>query len=333
MTKSSPRGNVARRRGCSPASGGPRSGGPLLASVLAVGALGGLGWFGLDRVAMSEGYVIVQARVAEGRLHPVQHVGGRIDQVHAVVGKPVAAGELLATVDPGDVDARIAALKAEALASQLRLEAVRREVHAFDVLQEQRLVARERVVALEQELAQLEKENASVLARIAEADSRLALVEIRSPISGVVHSMNGLVAGRDVRAGAILAEIAGNPGGLVLEAVLSEGQAGDAMSGRHVRIWPERTAWHDGRAFAGRIVSLSRWASASLSRPSSIVVHVARIEVDTQQAAGLQAAISRHGGVTQVAIPTGTTSAMQQLLEPFRRKAQVKSSHQYSSGV
>ncbi len=341
MTKASLPESVSRKLGRGTASGGPRSGGPLLASVVVVGALAGVGWFGLDRLALSDGYMIVQARVADGRLHPVQHAGGRIEKVHAVVGKPVAAGELLATVDPGDVDARIAALKAEAQASQLRLEAVRREAHAFDVLQQQMLVARERVVALEQKLAELEKENAGVLARIAEADSRLALVEIRSPISGVVHSMDGLVAGQDVRPGEKLAEIAGNPGGLILEAELSEGQAAAAAGGRDVRIWPERAAWHDGRGFAGRIVSLSGRVSASPSLSpatfspwaASGVVRVARIEVDRQQAAGLEAALTRHGGTTQIAIPTGTKSAVQQFLEPFRRKAQGKSSHYLSTGV
>ena len=319
--------------------GGPRWGGPLLASLVVVGALGGLGWFGLDRLVVGEGYVIVQARVADGRLHPVEHSGGRIDKVYAVVGKPVAAGELLATVDPGDVDARIAGLKAEAHASQLRLEAVRREAHAFDVLEQQKLVARERVETLERKLADLEKENAGVLMRIADADSRLALVEIRSPISGVVHSMEGLVAGQHVLAGNKLAEIAGNPGALILEVVLSEDEASAVTNGRDVRIWPERAGWRDGRRYSGRVVSLSRSVpgstalSSSSTRSSGALVHIARVEVEARQAEGLADAITRHGGVTQIAIPTNAKSAIQQFLEPFRRLAQGKPSQRFSTGV
>ena len=124
--------------------GGPCWAGPLLAAIAGVGALGGLFWIALDHLAVAEGYVIVQARVGDDRVHPVQHVGGRITQVHAVVGQPVAGGELLATVDAEDVDVRIAELKVQAQTSQMRLDVVRREVQAFEVLEQQQLVARAR---------------------------------------------------------------------------------------------------------------------------------------------------------------------------------------------
>ena len=339
MTWASPtrvdRGAGAGRRAT---SRGPRFGGPLLAAIAGIGAIGGLGWFAADQLAIADGYVIVQARMAEDRTYPVQHVGGRIADVHAVVGKSVAAGELLATVDAGDVDARIGALKGEAQASQLRLDVVRREAQAFEVLQQQKLVARERVEALERKLAELEQENAGVLARVAEADSRLALVEIRSPIAGIVHSMDGLVAGRDVRPGEKLAEIAGNPGGMILEAVLTAAQAGAVSAGRDVRIWPEPAGWRDGRGFSGRIVSLAVVSSPSSMLPSSRltggpVAHIARVEVDAQQAAVLGAAVATRGGRTRITIRTGTRPAIQQFLEPFRGIAQGQSSYRFSKGV
>lgn len=287
----------------------------------------------LDRLAVADGYMIVEARIAEGRLHPVQHAGGRITQVHAAVGQSVAAGELLATVDTGDVDARIAALKAQAQASQLRLDVVRREVQAFEVMEQQQLVARARVEQLERKLAELERENAAVLARVAEADGYLALVEIRAPIGGVVHSIDGLVAGRDVRPGEKLAEIAGHPGGLILEAMLTAKQAGAVSAGRDVRIWPERAAWHDGRGFTGRLLSLMLAPSPASIQSSGFSRHIARVEVEAGEAAALGVAIAPLGGKARIAIRTGPQPAVQQFLEPFKGMASGHSSHRFSKGA
>lgn len=312
---------------------GPRFGGPLLAAIAGVGALGGLGWMALDRLAVADGYMIVQARVADGRLHPVQHAGGRITQVHAVVGQSVAAGELLATVDTGDVDARITELKAQAQASQLRLDVVRREVQAFEVMEQQQLVARARVEELERKLAALERENAGVLARVAEADGYLALVEIRAPIGGVVHSIDGLVAGRDVRPGEKLAEIAGHPAGVILEAMLTAKQAGAVSAGRDVRIWPELAAWRDGRGFAGRLLSL-RLEPAPSSIPSGgFSRHIARVEVEAREAAALSAVIAPLGGKARIAIRTGAQPAVQQFFETFTGMAAGHSSFRFSKGA
>ncbi len=314
--------------------GGPCWAGPLLAAIAGVGALGGLFWIALDRLAVAEGYVIVQARVGDDRVHPVQHVGGRITQVHAVVGQPVAGGELLATVDAGDVDVRIAELKVQAQTSQMRLDVVRREVQAFEVLEQQQLVARARVEELERKLADLERENAGVLARVAEADGHLALVEIRSPVAGMVHSMDGLVTGRDVRPGEKLAEIAGNPGGVILEAMLTAGQAGAVSARRDVRIWPELAAWRDGRGFVGRLVSLTVAPSPSSTTSGGPLTHIARVEVAAPEAAALVAAIMPFGSQARISIRTGPLFAVQQLLEPLKGMMTLGiSSYRFSKGV
>lgn len=312
---------------------GMRCGVPLLAAIFGVGVIGGLGWITLGGLADAEGYLIVQGRLSDSRLHPVRHAGGRIAQVHAAVGKMVAEGELLATVDPGDVDARIEALKIEAQASQMRLEVVRREAQAFEVLQKQNLVARERVEALERKVAELERESAGVLARVAEADGHLALVEIRSPVSGLVHSIDGLVAGRDVRPGEILAEIAGNPGGLILDTALTAKQAAGVSLGRDVRIWPELAAWRDGRGFSGRLVSLTVAASAASTISGTQLTHIARVEVDARQATDLRAAIAANGGTAGISIQTGTQPAIQQFLDPLKGLALGNSSYRNFKGV
>ena len=282
---------------------------------LAVIAVGGLGV--MSRVELEQAFAFADARPVTGRQKAVQHPGGTITKVFTAVGKPVAGGELLATVEPGDVDRRIEQLKVEAQAAQVRLEAVRREAQAFAVLQRESLVERSRVEALERQVAELEKEAARVLSRIAEADSRLDLIEIRAPASGVVTSLGGLSEGRAITAGETLAEIGIAPGAMQLECGLSADEARHAVKGP-VRIWRRLGAWRDGAAIPANLVAVVPTNAAGIDHaPSGFV---ARIEIDAAHMASLAAVPSATLDTFVVAIPLGARRGLH-LLDPFRRLA------------
>lgn len=312
---------------------GPRIAGAFAASIAAFVLFVGGGSIALSYLMLEETFAVVQARPLSEQMQGVHHPGGTISKVFTAVGKPVAGGELLATVDAGDVDRRIEELKSEARAAQLRLEALRREAQAFDVMQREHLIDRARMTELEKKVADLERETTGFLAQIAEADSRLGLVEIRAPSAGVVHSMSGLAVGREIRTGETVAEIALAPGTVILESALSVREARDAAKGP-VRVWRSLASWRDGQFVEGKLVAIVSRQSleAGFDRPA----YIARIEIDAAQASRLSTEAGAPAGGLLVSIPLGQRRAMQQVIEilgPLKRLAELASHRVFSKGA
>ena len=311
----------AATTGAASALQGLRLRGPVVAgaSVLS-GMLGAAAlWAGI--VPFNDAFVTVDARLADRTIHAVRHDGGIIGKVHVVTGQRVAAGDLLASIDAGDIDAKIAQLKTQADAAGLQLESVRREAQAFNVMLEQRLVSRTKVSALESQLTELERESSTVVARIADAERQLARVEIRTPVAGVVQSMPGLVVGRSLAAGETLAQIAPDPDRIVVEAALLPQQVSAATVGAEARIWLDTLAWRDGKQFSGQLTWLA-------SEPSKDNRRAARFEVAVDGSAtdanGKTALAS--GTRAVIVLRTGKRTIVQQLFDPIRRTAGRQSS-------
>jgi multidrug resistance efflux pump len=279
---------------------------------------------------IERGAFVVEARPATGRHLVAPQGSGVIGKVFVAAGNPVGGGELLATVEGGDIDHEIDALKAEAQAAQQRLDTVRREAAAFEVLLEQQLVTRERVEGLERQAVELEGVVASVLARIAQAERRLSQVEIRAPISGVVHSMDGLVVGRAFRAGETLADIDVDPGRPLLDAELTPRQAADARLGDAVRIWVEPASWAAGRSYRGVIVAMTeQQGEGSVKKGSTI----ARVAVVGMHAEDLRRALALPKARGFVAITRGPQTIIQHLFEPIRQLSLRMSAAHSSKGA
>lgn len=290
--------------------------GPVLAGAVATLALAGAGWALGDGVRIARGHALADVRQVEHEVEAVRHTGGRISRVFVTQGQSVAGGELLATVDGGDIDAEIAVLKSQSATAQLMLESIRRETQAFHAMLEQGLVSRERVVSLETQAAHLERRSAEVLARIAEASRRLARVEIRAPAAGVIGAMDGLAVGRLTEAGEKLAEILPDPRRLIVEARLPASRLDAVELTGTVTVWPGTAAWIDPRPRTARVVWIAPEATGGGSTSTSAV----RLELEPLPVAGSASATLPLEGA-RIVLPVRGRQLWEQLLEPLRRVA------------
>lgn len=299
-----------------PSLQGLRLRGPVVAGASVLSGVLGAAALGAAIVPFNDGFVTVDARLADRAIHAVRHDGGVIGKVHVAAGQRVAAGDLLASIDAGDIDARIAQMKAQADAVGLQLESVRREAQAFNVMLEQRLVSRAKVISLEQQVAELERETSTVVARIADAERQLARVEIRTPFAGIVQSMPGLVAGRTLAAGETLARIAPDPDRIVVEAALLPLQVSAATVGAEARIWLDALVWRDGKQFSGHLTWLASEPSKDNRRAARFEVAVDGSDKDVDGKTALAS-----GTRAVIVLRTGKRTIVQQLFDPVRRTA------------
>lgn len=293
---------------------GVRLKGPMLAGLCAISIFTALAFVGARSNVPLGGYHLAEARPAARTIQPVVHPGGRIAAVHVEVGKAVAAGDILATIESGDLDGRIAALKVQSEAAQLHLQAVRREAQAFTTLLEQRLVSRQRVVELERQIADLEREAASVLARVEAAQAELASTEIRAPVGGILASAENLVAGRTLAAGEVVAAIAPSENTIVFEARLSPSMAKAAQKAGRARMWLGTASWLDARPLVAKLTWLSPVTSDGKPRTAHFELQRSALSSGTAtQAASL------HNATLSIRIVD--KSFLQTLIEPVRRIA------------
>jgi len=296
---------------------GSRSGvrlkGPAVAGLCAISLIGCAAAAVSYRPPPMAGYHLTEAKLSAARVQTIVHSGGKIAAVHAEAGRSVAAGDLLATIEAGDLDNRIAALKAQSEAAQLQLQAVRREAQAFSTLLEQRLVSRQRVVELERQVADLEKETAAVLSRTAAAEAELSNTEIRAPVGGVLRSAGKLEAGRTIEPGELIAEIAPREDVIVLETLLPPALAKAAQSSGRARVWLGTASWLDARPLEAKLT----WLAPLGSDAEPVVAH---FELPKSSLAGPAAKMAPFQRVI-LSIRTVEKSLLQTLLEPFRRGA------------
>jgi len=288
--------------------------GPLVAGMCAIAAFAAVAVGAVEYGPALGGYHIKDATLAVRRIQPVVHPGGKIAAVYAEAGKAVAAGDILATIEAGDLDGRIAALKVQSDAAQLQLQAVRREAQAFTTLLQQRLVSRQRVVELERQVADLEREAAAVLARAEAAQYELGHTEIRAPVSGILQVTGSLVPGRFMAPGEIIAEIAPSTDMIVLEARLSPAEAKAAQKTGNVRLWMGVASWFDARPVSAKLTWLS--PPAADGKPQT-----AHFELQRSALPNAGAAHAAGHQRTTLSIRSVDKSLLQTLLEPFRRSA------------
>ncbi len=291
--------------------------GPLLAAALVLAGAVSAGLIATTALPFEGGFRVADLVPADAAIREVRHDHGTIARVVVTAGQQVGAGELIATVDSADIDARIAALQAQLDAAGLQLESLRREAQAFQALLEQRLVARARVAALEQQVADLEREAAGLIERIGEAERGLAHVEIRSPIAGIVRSTAGLVVGRRLTGEEVLAEIAPDPTRRVLEGRLPLDQVRDLKPGSEIRIWTDGGNWIGGTALTARLVWISPVAGpdATGQHPT----HVARFELAPADVGPLDHGAGLSSARFRAILLNRNLTIVQQFLEPMRR--------------
>ena len=214
-------------------------------------------------------------------------VGGKIVERHVDVGDHVRRGELLATLDAADLQARARAARARLAAAEAELGRARADQARFAALAEDQLVSR----------SALDAQNAAATAAQGQVDAARAELEVAGNQSGYSElraTADGVIAARHVEAGEVVAAgqavytLAGDGTREVAFAV-PEGRVDAIRPGQAVQV----ELWSDPeRRWPGRVREIAPMADpASRTFAARAVVEApagalelgqsARVHVDT----------------------------------------------------
>jgi multidrug efflux pump subunit AcrA (membrane-fusion protein) len=292
--------------------------GPLLlglATSLAVfgGGLGGAALARIDRGVGLSGTIIVESKVKA-----VQHQrGGMVGDVHIAEGQDVAAGQLLVTLDTQAIDDQMTALRAQADAAARQLTLIRQEAQTMADLAEKKLAARSKVLGLERQVAEIEKETAGLQARISLAEQELQRAEIRSPTAGRVLSVAVYGRGAVIQPGGTVVEIVPQDDRLVIEGRLAPIHIETVKPGMEARVWLSQLSWRDSRPLPARLAWISPDSVEDKRTGSSHFV--ARIELESPRSEVARTHVLHPGQRAEILLRTGERSLLDQLLDPMVR--------------
>lgn len=306
-----------------PGSAGPRTPrldirGPALAGLVVVVLFFGAGLGSAAYVPLDKGVSFSGAVIVESKVQPVQHrSGGIVGRVLVQEGQLVAAGDLIATLDTAQIDEQIGALKLQQVAALRQLDLIRQEAQTFNDLLEKRLAAKSRVLALERQVAEVEKEAAGFVARIAVAQQELSRMEIRSPVAGKVLSLAVRGPGAVIAPGGPVAEIVPEDDRLVLEGKLLPMQIEQVAPGMDAKVWLRSLSWRESRPFKARLAWIS--PDSVEDKRTGVAYFVARVELrDTR--AEIAKRVSLHPGMrAELLLLNGQRTLLDQLLDPLVR--------------
>jgi multidrug efflux system membrane fusion protein len=254
-------------------------------------------------------------------------VGGKLVERHVDVGDRVRAGQVLAVLDAGDLQAQVRAAEAQLAAAQAQFERARADQARFAALGEDRLVSRSTIDA----------QNAAATAARGQVDAARAQLEVARNQRGYTQLRapeNGVIAARQAEAGQVVA--AGQPvftlaadGTRDVMFAVGERMANAIRPGEPVRV--ELWAQPD-RRWPGRVREIAPVADpasrtfavrASLDAPAgtfdlgqSARVHLGPTTGGSKRLAVPLSAVQRNDGSTAVFVVDPKTSALR--LQPVQ---------------
>lgn len=129
-------------------------------------------------------------------------VGGKIIRRHAETGQQVKTGELLAELDPADLQLQVQAMQAQQLDARAGLALARDELQRYRKLHERSLLS-------QSQLDSLQTREKSARARLEQADAALANARNQLQYSKLLAPRDGIIAQTLVESGQVVA--AGRP--------------------------------------------------------------------------------------------------------------------------
>lgn len=291
---------------------------PVMIGLAVIVAFFGVG-VGIAALApIDKGVGLPGTIIVETRTKPVQHErGGTIARIHVTEGQHVAADELLVSFDTRSLDEQIVALKAQATAAGRQLDLARQEAATMTALQQRQLAARSRVLALERQVAEIEKETASLNARISVAEQELQRSTVRAPVAGRVLLLKVAGPGSVVQPGATLLDIVPDSDRLVIEGRLAPNQIENVKPGMPAKVWLTALSWRDQRPLAGRLA----WVSADSveDKRTGAPYFLARVELEDSRASIEERIPLQAGMRSEILLMTGQRTLLDQLIDPLMR--------------
>ena len=275
--------------------------------------IGGAAFAPIDKGVGLPGTIIVESKVKQVA-HPK---GGVVGKIHVVEGQHVEPGDILISLDMASIDEQLIALKAQYASAQRQLTLARQEFATVDDLQRRQLAAKSKALAVERLVAEVEKDVASMSARLALAQNERAQSAIRSPVAGRVMALQAHAAGAVVQPGAPLADIVPDGDRLVVEGRLAPNQIENVKAGMTAKVWLTALSWREQRPLSAKLA----WVSADSveDKRTGTPYFVARIELDGDHTE-ISKRMALHPGMrAEVLLLTGQRTLLDQLIDPMMR--------------
>lgn len=291
---------------------------PVTLGIAVVVAFFGFGLGAAAYAPIDKGVGLPGTIIVETKVKPVQHQrGGQVSRIHVTEGQHVRAGEVLLTLDTSAVDEQLVALKAQAEAARRQLALARDEAATMTDLLERKLAARSRVLSLERQVAELEKESAGLLARIAVAEQELARAELRAPVAGRVLKLRVASEGAVIAPGGTVLDIVPDSDRLVVEGRLQPNQIEALKPGMPAKVWLTALSWREQRPLSAKLA----WVSADSveDQRTGQPYFIARVELDERPAETARQFALHPGMRAEMVLLTGERTLLDQLIDPIMR--------------
>lgn len=291
---------------------------PLVLGTAVILLFFGVGVTAAGLARIDKGVSLPGVIIVESKSKPVQHQrGGTVVKIHVREGDAVEAGDLLVTLDTTDAEQQLAALKSQAESAARQLELAKRETATIRDLAERRLASTSRVLALERQVAEIEKDTASLTARVAVGEQELVRSQVRAPVAGRVMGLAVHAPGAVVQPGASLLELVPVDDRLVVEGRLAPNQIENVGPGMAAKVWLQALSWREQRPLGARLA----WVSPDSveDRRTGVPYFVARVELDESRAE-IARRLALHPGMrAEMVLLTGQRTLLDELIEPLMR--------------
>lgn len=292
--------------------------GPAIAGILVIALFFGGGLGAASLAPIDKGIPLSGSIIVESRVQAVQHQkGGLVAQVHVAEGQQVTAGQLLISLDTHALDQQISALREQATAAAKQLDLIRQEAVTMADLADRRLAARSKVLSLERQVAEVEKETAALKARIAIADQELARSEIRAPVSGQILSLAVHGVGATLQPGATAVEITPQTERLVVEGRLPPLHIDHIKPEMEAKVWLTGLNWRETRPLRAHLA----WVSPDTieDKRTGVTYFVVRLELAESRAEITKQFTLHPGQRTEILLLTGQRTLLEHVLDPLMR--------------
>lgn len=292
--------------------------GPVWIGVLIVLAFFGLGVGAAAIAPIDKGIGMPGTIIVEGRVKQVQHEqGGTVAAVHVAEGQRVVAGEIIATMDIKSLSEQLRALNAQSDAADRQLALARQEAGTMRDLFSRQLASRSRLLTLERQVAEIEKEVAALGARIEIAQRDLSRAEIRAPEAGRILSLAVKGAGGVIQAGATVAELVPDDDRLVIEGRLNPNQIENVRPGMPAKVWLTALNWREQRPLTAKLAWIS--PDSIEDRRTGAAYFAARVELEDSRATIEEKTMLQPGMRSEILLMTGEHTLLDQLIDPLMR--------------
>ncbi|MGQ0672854.1 MAG: HlyD family efflux transporter periplasmic adaptor subunit [Hyphomicrobium sp.] len=291
---------------------------PVMLSLAVALLFFGLGVGGAAYAPIDKGVGLSGSIVVESKVKPVQHQrGGVVQRIEVVEGQMVAAGDSLVTLDTTALDQQLGALQAQSEAASRQLELVRQEAATMTDLMERKLAARSKVLALERQIAEVQKEAAGLTAKIALAEQELERAEIKAPVAGRVLSLQIAGPGAVLQPGQTVLEIVPMSDRLVVEGRLAPSQIENVKPGMPAKVWLTSLSWREQRPLAATLAWMS--ADSVEDKRTGAPYFTTRVEL-SETRPEIEKRVALHPGMrAEILLLTGRSTLLDRLLDPLMR--------------